>query len=411
MEESNKIEYTYAVEDLDQIIEDINNGIIPTIPDDMMMEVRIRQKEVESEIMDEDLDIDDEVLARHKEIVRKKVEENRHRASQVKDRIIPLTPKEKETLRLGMETSIVRNNPNSIYHMDDTVLGISQQKRKILEKLSHIRNIYFNQVDFVNAMKIIREAIDYSLEHDYPWMTKGEAIKAYNEGKIAFTYCRIPKLMIDHRTTITDPAILSGIMDGSVELRQKDDEETKRKRREKARQPYKAVDMDYHTDSNFETDQMIAMSKQGFDTPMGVVIQANSHKYNRFSLPPSSRFAMQNEKKNQNPMLAQQLENFDWNQDDAAQRYFELINHKKYQLSDLIKDVVSANKKAGITLNKSFGEQMSKFMYQFAHYMDENPYGNVDDVSKLSNSFNVNQEALEIENRIMGLIKANNPNI
>lgn len=413
--EENEIKYTYEVEDLDRIIEDINNGIMPMIPDDMMLEVQIRQKQIQNELFEEGEEIDNELIARHKEIVKRQVEESRHRASQVKDRIIPLTKKEQEELRRGMETSIVRDDPHSPYHLSDEVLGISEQKRKILEKLSHIRNIYFNQVDFNNAMKIIREAIDYSLEHDYPWMSKAEAIKAFNQKKIAFTYCRIPKLMIDHRTTITDPQILAGVMNGSVELRQKDDEEAKRIRREKAKEPYEAVDMEYTTDSVEEDEQMIALSKKGYDTPMRVVIQANSHKYNRFSLPPTSRFALQttNQQKTKNAQIDQQLQNFNWDQEDAAQRYFDIIHGKKRDLNDLIKDVVKANKDAGIILNKGFGERVTKFMNQFAHFNDQNqnPYGNINDASQLANSLNVNQEALEIENKIMGLIKANNPNI
>lgn len=410
MADGEGIQYSFPIEQIDAIIDKINNGLTPMLTDEMMVEVKMRMKQLEEDIMnDDDMDdIDDELVARHKELVQRKIEEQKRKATKTNDIIIQLTDKQKEDIRQGMETSLVRQNPNSIYHMSDEDLNITQEKKLLLERASRIRNIYYNAPDFINAMNIIKDLIEYSLEHDYPWMSKEDAVKQFNEGKIKFTYCRIPKLMIDYRTEIKDPSILAGIMKGTVQLRsrEEDEEELRRKKRKKTTKDDPGVRMKYHVDTDMEYIQMMNLSKQGFDTPMGVIIQANSHKYNRFSLPPSSRFAQQKKTDQINPNLARQMEAFDWEQEDAPQKYVELLLGKKHQLSDLIADLNQANDGK---LNPSFGKTQSQFLYDLSHFRDiKIPDGLR---PPTASSLQTNQEALEIENKILSMIKANNPTL
>ena len=122
--------------------------------------------------------------------------------------IISLSDEQKRKLRADMETSIVRSNPNIQYNIPDEKLYSSEELRIVRQKLSRIKNCYYNQIDYINAVSIVREAIDYSLRSDYPWMSREEAVKAFNSGEIKFSYCNMPKLFINYQTQITDPEII-----------------------------------------------------------------------------------------------------------------------------------------------------------------------------------------------------------
>ena len=51
--EEKKYEYIYTVEESDKIIEQMDQGIIPMMNDQMQLEVKMRYKELQSELFDE----------------------------------------------------------------------------------------------------------------------------------------------------------------------------------------------------------------------------------------------------------------------------------------------------------------------------------------------------------------------
>ena len=71
--------YIYPVDELDKIIREMDMGIMPMIPDDMMTEVKLRIKEIKSELFDED-DEEDQDTIEHRRIVQEHLEKKRREA-------------------------------------------------------------------------------------------------------------------------------------------------------------------------------------------------------------------------------------------------------------------------------------------------------------------------------------------
>ena len=134
--------YIYPVDELDKIIREMDMGIMPMIPDDMMTEVKLRIKEIKSELFDED-DEEDQDVIEHRRIVQEHLEKKRREATKHDILIIKLNDQQKEDLKKDMETSIVRPDPNSLYNMSDDELYSSEEYKVIRQKLSRIRNCYY----------------------------------------------------------------------------------------------------------------------------------------------------------------------------------------------------------------------------------------------------------------------------
>ena len=188
--EEKKYEYIYPVEELDKIIEQMDQGIIPMMNDQMQLEVKMRYKELQSELFDDEDedDIDAETRKKHREMVNKRIEENKRKASRDDVYIMKISDEMKAKIREEMSESIVRPNPNDAYNKRDEDLYNDNERRVIYQRLAGLRNCYYNQQDYVNAINILKDAIEYSLSHDYPWLTKEEAIQEFNAGRIKFKY-------------------------------------------------------------------------------------------------------------------------------------------------------------------------------------------------------------------------------
>ena len=113
--------YIYPVDELDKIIREMDMGIMPMIPDDMMTEVKLRIKEIKSELFDED-DEEDQDVIEHRRIVQEHLEKKRREATKHDILIIKLNDQQKADLKADMETSIVRPDPNSLYNMSDNFI-------------------------------------------------------------------------------------------------------------------------------------------------------------------------------------------------------------------------------------------------------------------------------------------------
>ena len=96
--EEKKYEYIYPVEELDKIIEQMDQGIIPMMNDQMQLEVKMRYKELQSELFDDEDedDIDAETRKKHREMVNKRIEENKRKASRDDVYIMKISDEMKE---------------------------------------------------------------------------------------------------------------------------------------------------------------------------------------------------------------------------------------------------------------------------------------------------------------------------
>ena len=394
MEENNN-KYVYPVEELDKIIDQMSKGITPMMSDQMQLEVKLRYKELQNELFDgDDEDIDTEDIKRHNEMMKQHLEEQRRKATKNDVVIIKLSEEQQKQIREDMEVSIVRPNPNSMYNLSDDELYSSEERKVIQQKLSRIKNCYYNQIDYVNAIKILKEAIEYSLANDYPWLSKEEAIKQFNEGKIKFTYCNIPKLYINYQTQITDKDVLKGIVTGEIELVDRDEKPQKKK----VNKDSEEVAYDYNIIGTTDYENMLKMHVKGYDTPISTIIKAKSTIYNRYSLPTNNRFSLNGNNNNDEPML------FDWTQEDAGRKYFNLKHGKQYTVNDMIRDVNQDNDKA---LNNVLNINASEFMRSLKTVNNQQTGYSP---AIISTSLQPNPEAVQIEQNILNAIRMNNPN-
>lgn len=399
--EEKKYEYVYPVEELDKMIEQIEKGGIPLMNDQMQLEVKMRYNEIRHELFDdeEDEELDAETIEKHREMVNKKIEENKRKASRDDVYIMTISDDQKANIRKEMEVSIVRTNPNNAYNKRDELLYDNKERRIIYQKLSKLRNCYFNQKDYVNAIKIIKDAIEYSLEHDWPWMTKEEAIKEFNAGHIKFKYMNIPMLYINATTQITDGEILKGIISGDVVLKDRRDDNHIRPSR---RKQYTPINMDYEIIGTNEYNAMTTAHRNGYDVPISVAIKNKAKTYDSSAIPSSNRFATQKTDKTGQPIL------FDWSRENAGIDYYNMINGKKTSVTEIYNFLNTEN-------NGNLGTALSTNMYNFIASM-KSCYNNQDGNYYCQNNNNSNipernEQAAQIERNLLASIKATNNNM
>ena len=387
-----QFEYTYPVEELDNVIEKITKGITPMgLTKDFMEEVKLRKMELDQDSMD--ADEYEEYEKKKEDRIKEQIEKKRREATKRDVIIIKLTDAQREELRDEMSSSIVRKDPNLAYHKSDDEIYESEERRIIMHKLSRIKNCYYNQQDYVAAIKIIHEAIEYSLRTDYPWMTYQEAVRDFNAGKIKFAFCHIPKLYINWNTVITDPEILRGVVTGEVTLKSKKDEEIKRKRIRK--EDMVACDWDYNITSAAAFEHMSKLQQQGYDTPIAPMLKAKNSSFNRYALPANNRFFIDRTKKSNIPQT------FDWMHEGAGEEYYNIEHNIKPSLSDTMRMINEAN---GGNLNPTTSTNASNFL----RALKNNGSINSDPIIT---PLSVNERAVELEKSILMNMKLNNPHL
>jgi len=396
MSDEKKYKYIYPTDELDSIIKQIDQGITPMMNDQLQLEVKLRYKELREELFDED-DDEDEDIVRHRKMMSTHLEQKRREASRNDIIYIELSDEQRQKLREEMQVSMVRDDPNDVYHKSDEELYSSEEKRIIEQKLSRLKNCYYNQVDYVNAMNIIREAISFSLKNDYPWLSYDEAVEEFNKGNIKFTYCNLPKLYINYQTQITDRDILKGILTGKVTLKDKSEEKPKKKKTNKNTE---TVSVDYNIIGENEFNHYARLHSMGYDTPVSTIIKSKSTVYNRFSLPSTNRFSINNNNnKNDEDNLL-----FDWTQEGAGLKYFNNKYNKKYQVSDLMRDVNEDNDNM---LSHVLNSNANNFLNSMKHVNNPNYDGRVE---LYSTSLEVDPKTVQIEQNILNAIRMSNAN-
>lgn len=404
------MKYIYPVDELDKIIEQMNMGIQPMISDEMMTEVQLRIKEINKMVFDEEEEEDDVDAAtrlRHQEMIKQQLQKERRKATTHNVIIIDISDEQKQKIREEMSESIVRPDPNNTYNKNNDELFTDIERKKIFEKLKSLKNCYYTQQDWVNAMKIIYEAIDVSLgkygNSDYPWLSYEEAVKQFNEGKIKFRYCEIPKLYVNYSSQISDPQLLKGIMTGDVILKSKSDDDVSKVNKNKK---YEAVSFDYEITGDEMYHQMIAAHKAGYDTPMSTIIKHKSTVYNPTSLPFGNRFSQKNLDKNGEPIL------FDWSKEGAGESYFNMVKGRKTDSTNIMRFVNSQNddmingplvtRNAQEFLKSMKGVSNSGgYDYMLPNYAQP--------AQDNSGNMNYNMQAAQMEQELLASIKLNNP--
>ena len=396
MSDEKKYKYIYPTDELDSIIKQIDQGITPMMNDQLQLEVKLRYKELREELFDED-ENEDEDIVRHRKMMSTHLEQKRREASRNDIIYIELSDEQRQKLREEMQVSMVRDDPNDVYHKSDEELYSSEEKRIIEQKLSRLKNCYYNQVDYVNAMNIIREAISFSLKNDYPWLSYDEAVEEFNKGNIKFTYCNLPKLYINYQTQITDRDILKGILTGKVTLKDKSEEKPKKKKTNKNTE---TVSVDYNIIGENEFNHYARLHSMGYDTPVSTIIKSKSTVYNRFSLPSTNRFSINNNNnKNDEDKLL-----FDWTQEGAGLKYFNNKYNKKYQVSDLMRDVNEDNDNM---LSHVLNSNANNFLSSMKYVNNPNYDGRVE---LYSTSLEVDPKTVQIEQNILNAIRMSNAN-
>lgn len=355
-EKNNEFKYAYPVEELDKIIEQMYEGIMPMISDDVMNEVRLRQKQLSMMSSEEDgidySDLDGEdtkaLLDRHKQLVQKQIENERHKATKDDVIIIKVSEEKKKQIREEMSVSIVRPNPNTVYNKTDEQLYSNAARRETELKLKNLRNCYFNQEDYVNAFKIIIRSIEESLgkygNGDYPELSYKEAVNKFNKGTIRFRFRELPKLYINHSTMVTDKEVLKGIVFGDIELknRQEDIRESMRKNAANKRK-YKPVDVSYSVTHSGEFDNMMNMHRKGIDTPASTAIRYKSTTYNPTAMPVGSRFYNNGNGGNKALDDSGCIKLHDWMKDGSGKEYFNMTHGRKQSISDMMRYINNQN--------------------------------------------------------------------
>lgn len=347
MDEQNEWVYTYDKDELREIMEKLSKGISVIMNDTLKEDLHMYQMELESEIMDNEDEME-EFRQNHADMMKKKLEQKKRQARKDDVIVIELTEEQKRQLRADMEVSIVRNNPDLSYHKTDDELYGDAEKKEIYQKLAKLQKCYYNQPDYVNAVKIIFEAIRYSLKHDYPYMTYEEACREFNKGHIKFEYCQLPKLYLNWTTVIDDPMTLKGILNGTVTVITKDDEPKKKKKLDVVPERYE-VEV---TGAN-EWNAMAEAHRKGYDTPISPVIKEATGSFSRFALPSSNFFHQSKMEEKRAPV------EFDWMRDGAGAEYYDIIHDKKYTTGDLLDDLNAANNH---NLNHSLQSDIDGFL-------------------------------------------------
>lgn len=408
-----KYQYSFPTDELDRILEQMQSGIQVMLSDEMQIELDMRYREKFEEITGEEYRDDDDSESninrlKHQKMMKEKIAKDRMKASTKDVIVINISDEKKKEIREQMMTSIVRPNPNDPYNTTDDDLFRDTANKEIMEKLKGIKNCYYNQRDYINALKIIHEAIEFSLgktgHGDYPWLSYPEAVKEYNAGKIKFSWCEIPKLIVNRVSPITDPEILKGVLTGDVVIlnRTEDDDEIKKLNKKKMAN-YKPINVDYDVTGENEYNQMQAAHKAGYDTPWSTGIKYKNTSYDPTALPFSSIFSSNKIKQNNVPDL------FDWEKDGAGNEYYNLMCGKKPSANDI---AAVLNKDNNNQINPIITRNMNEFLYSMKHTNDNSGGYNYDMpnfIQAAENPNNFNADAAAIEKQLLASITMNNP--
>lgn len=314
-------------ETLDRLIKNEADGMMSICTEEELESIKFRKQELRRELFAEDDEDDPDYISleQHREYqkrLRQKLEDNRHKAHKEDIMVIDISESERKELEECVSTSIVLIDPYSEYNKTDDELYVDEELRDIMSKYSKVKPVYYNPIDWRNAMAIVKRKIEYHIEHSFPWLTKDEAYNLYNKGELheLDSLVKVPKLMMDFINIIKDPDTLMGIMDGTTTLvtKKEADKAVVKKNYKKD----KMVPFEYTIITDAERDAMMNAHRAGIETPLSMIFRESNNMFNRFSLPSYSIFANKEDNVKEIPDL-------DWNDPNVVLRYQEYKSGRK----------------------------------------------------------------------------------
>lgn len=385
------IKFSIPVDQLDKFVKQIyQEGKSIMLPDNIRKEVDLRYQQWLHKDDDDDDDNSDfkQLLKAHEEAMAQ-IEEQHHRSHSRTIMVLDLTEEEQAKLRDDVSCSYVRQDPNSVYNLSDEDISDDAERREIYRRLATVNKVYYSQEDYMNAINTIRDAIDYSLRHDYPWMSYSEALRAFRAGKIRYTYAPVPVMMVDYRSQVTDPKMLAGIANGSIKLI--DQDETIQKKKKKKSVPVK---MDYTVIQPKQHAAYVEMHNAGWNTPISTILRSCSTIYSRYVMPQSLTNGLAQSKP---------PETFDWLQPNAGEAYYKLRHGETTNpISEIVSTLQTANGKG--VMNRVIGTSMADFVDAWKPKQQRT-------FKTICTSFEQHDQAVQIEQNLMDLMRASNPQL
>lgn len=396
--------YSYSTEELDEILRKMEKGITPLIPEDMMKEVELRRKELQMFSGDEDDEDIEEYLdevEKHKKLV-KYLNEQKHKATKREAYVYTMTPEQLKEIEEDMSISFVRENPNSPYNKPSFDAEMSDEKREVLIKLSKLRNCYYNQKDYQDAINTIRKAIEISLKTDYPWLSVEQAIEKFRKGEIVYSYGALPKIYLNYITPVTDPETAKKIASGEITLVDKREHTRIKKKKSK-----NFIRMMVPTITEDEIENERRYFDMGYDTPCSTIFKGSINAYGRFNMPNSGYFQENTDtlyQKERESILA----NFDWTQPNAGEKYYNLINNidDSESVYEFLKKI---QKDDGVEFNSVVSNNFTDFLNGIGSKSGQSEISyNTNTFDYVKSILQPNQQALAIEEQLLENIRNSN---
>lgn len=395
-------EYSIPVSELDAIIEKMNMGIEPFISDIVRKEVEIRKKELMAEALDEDIDeVDMEEYNRHRAEIRAHQEAQKRKATrEERGAFITLTRDKYAQLLDEMSTSYVEYNPDCPYHLSDEDLNADAEYLVLKQKMSKLKNCYYNAQDWINAVGIIIQMAKYECMHDYMWLgyTGSKGVEAFNNGEIKINPGVIPKLFIDFTKELKDPKILADIIKGDTTVITHDIDENKTKNKVKPN----PISYPYEVIHGFEYELHDNMKRRGIDTPINPIINYSSGIFNRTNIIPTSPiFSLFNTKTKKSDEV--QLGNF--LSENGGYNKYNIDNDIKVNAVDIIREF---NKDNNNKLNRSAVDGVNEFVSSLSN----TTVVKTQEARSIENIVdNQNEDVIRVEQGILDAIRNANPNM
>ena len=401
----NIFNYKYRIEDLNAIVEKRRKGIECMIPQDMMDEVILREKEIALNIKNqigEDIGLDDEetmeLIKRHNSLIEDEIEKERRNIHAEEFITLDITDDERKEMEELCGTSYVRILPNHPYHATDEELYEDKERREIYARMKKIGNMYYNPTDWRNAMITLMDAWKYSYEHDYPGIP--DSLKM---GHIKLNR-QMPKLMLNYSQIINDEKLLMGILNGDVqckEMNESSDAVVKYKRPKDDEVEGIPFDKVGRVVSPIESAYESYLARMNVPYSFATMAhQLTNPIYARFS---TDKIIPQNKK----PKLNQfgKPITFDFTQPGMGKKAYKIMHNCTETVGDFAKSILEAND------NKVTAKLSGSVMNDFAHAFNRNganQYNNY--TTEVANpQLNPSQEVIAQEQALLNMMKQFNP--
>lgn len=354
MDENNEIKgLLLPPEHLQSLIDKMDSGVDVIMSDLEKMEVKKYMKILSSQLFDDD-DGDDDSLSpeeesRRQELIKRQLEEAKRKAHTTDVKLITLTPEQRAELEDDMDVAYVRPNPNTIYNKTDDQLYRSAEEKILSDKLSRIRNCYYDADEWRAVMDVIMEGVEYELKSDkFAYLGSMEArMSAFKSGKIKLKI-QLPKLYLNRISPETDPEVLRGIYNGDITVVDRSEVEGVK---HKSYKDSELISLDVPIIGNEEHQYYVQMHRRGFQTPIQGAIKAKSTIYNRYIDTSNNAYNMPFGIVDEKGVPIQ----YDW-LTLGAQEYFRLLHKLKPNMDDIVDNVQKAN---GGKINRLLGERMN----------------------------------------------------